>query len=227
MVVILGSTPFSYAGQKEVDLIRAAEKGRTRTVMALLKKGANVNAKDNHGYTALIKASEGGYLEVIKALLEKGAGVNAKSDSGSTSLLTASCNGRLDVVKVLLDKGADVNLAVQKNGWTPLMAASYHHNRVDIVRLLLERGADLEARDSSGETALMAAAFDGDPEAVKALLEKGANVNVKNLRGKTAVDIAKDDNSACSCFKSDCEKVVQLLNEALAKQNLTSQGRNE
>ncbi len=42
-------------------------------------QGANVNARDNDGNTALTKAAEGGNLEIVEFLINKGLDVNAGS----------------------------------------------------------------------------------------------------------------------------------------------------
>ena len=60
--------PFSsYAGINE-ELWYAAREGNTARVKALLAKGADVNAKDNDGVTALMAAVKGGHSDTIKFL---------------------------------------------------------------------------------------------------------------------------------------------------------------
>jgi ankyrin repeat protein len=54
------------------------KEGHTEIVQLLLEKGADVNAKNKYGRTALIYATERGYTEIVQLLLEKGADVNAK-----------------------------------------------------------------------------------------------------------------------------------------------------
>jgi len=55
-------------------------------VKLLLEKGANIEAKDNDGDTALINAAIKGETEMVKLLLEKGANIEAKDNKGETAL---------------------------------------------------------------------------------------------------------------------------------------------
>jgi len=96
------------AGVNE-DLWQAAERGDLPEVKSLIAKGAEVNAKDNKGGTALMVASLNGHIEIVQALLGKGAEVNAKSNKGGTALMVASLNGHIEIVQALLSKGAEVN----------------------------------------------------------------------------------------------------------------------
>ena len=98
----------AYAGLNE-NLIEASRRGDLREVKGLLAEGANVNAKDEFGMTALIRATGEGHREVVQILLDKEADVNAKDHYGFTALKNASHRGHREVVQALLDKGADVN----------------------------------------------------------------------------------------------------------------------
>lgn len=74
-----------------------------------MKKGADVNAKDNCGDTELMKAAEKGELEVVKYLVKKEANVNAKNICGDTSLLKAKKSKNLKVERYLKERRANVN----------------------------------------------------------------------------------------------------------------------
>ena len=52
----------------------------------LVENGADANAKDDNGRTALMDASYNGHLEIVKYLVENGADVNVKNDQGKTAL---------------------------------------------------------------------------------------------------------------------------------------------
>ncbi|KAL8403518.1 hypothetical protein RB594_008688 [Gaeumannomyces avenae] len=89
------------------------------------------------------------------------------------SLRWAAENGYADLVKGLLDGGADAATA-DKNGWTPLIAAS-SRGHFDVVQLLLSTsGVDIDSKDSDGRTALGWAAEEGHGAVLQLLLEKGA-----------------------------------------------------
>jgi ankyrin repeat protein len=78
----------------------------------LLAKGADVNATDNHGNTALMLAASGGAFQVIQTLIGGGANVNAKNKDGWTALRFARESKEADeerqklIVKLLQEAGA-------------------------------------------------------------------------------------------------------------------------
>jgi hypothetical protein len=178
----------------------ASLEGHLEVVRWLLEKGADVNAAEENGWTALMVASDNGHLPVVKLLVEKGADVNKAKNNGRTALIFASLWGYLPVVKWLLEKGADVNAAadadaVKEGGWTALMHAS-QKGHLRVVKLLLDEKADVNAVDNMGRTALMFASEKGHLPVVKLLLEKGADVNaVANDDGKTAYQ--KCESKSC------------------------------
>ena len=150
-------------------LIQSSKFGNKETVEKLLKEGADVNAKNSEGYTALELASRNGHTEIVSMLLEKGADVNAKTNEGITALIRASEKGHTETVARLLEKGADVN-AKDSDGWTALMWAS-RNGHTETVTILLEEGADVNAKDNYflGSTALDIAIKKEHPEIVKLL----------------------------------------------------------
>ena len=105
-LISLLSTSTPYAGNVNSDLLTAARQGDTNQVKALLDKGADVNAKDKYGDTALMGAAEAGNTDVVRVLLDKGADVNAKSKDGVTALMYAKEKNHTKIIEVLKQYGA-------------------------------------------------------------------------------------------------------------------------
>src|SRR5918993_5640675 len=112
--------------------------GSIETMMLLLDRGADVNAKNRRGSTPLHWAIHD--EAKVRLLLSRGAAVNAKQIEGRTPLFLAAAlaNGNA-ALHLLLAQGANPNVATS-NGQTPLMAAALHGN-VDAMRMLLDAKA--------------------------------------------------------------------------------------
>ncbi len=156
-------------------LMYAAEIGSVDAMRLLLDRGADVNAQNAFGSTALMWSVSD--AAKVRLLLDHGAQVNTPAKSGRTALIIAAfTNPSAEVVRLLLAKGAKVDVLDVRHV-TPMNAATFG-NDTATVRLLLEAGADLETPDTFiGLTPLMNAAGNRNVEGVKLLLAKGAKVN--------------------------------------------------
>ena len=175
-------------------------------IKELLKKGADVNASDKYGDTALMVAAINGQLDVVKCLVELGADLEAKDGAGRTALMMVANWGKLDVVKCLAECGADLE-AKDMHGRTALMWAATE-GQIEVVKYLAECGADVNAKDEwYGETALMKAARDGNLDMVKYLVEEGAQLEVKCENCETAKEVAKNwKRYDCLKFLEEAQK---------------------
>src|SRR5262245_35517794 len=156
----------------------AAKNGDKETLRSLIQKGANVNATEGDGTTALHWASYRDDLEAVDLLIRAGAKVNAANDLGATPLWTACQNGSVGVVRRLLEGGADPNARLLL-GETALMAAA-HSGNPDIVEQLIAKGADLNARAARGQTALMWAVGQKHLDVVKGLLAHHPDIHIRS-----------------------------------------------
>ena len=80
------------------------------TTTILLEAGADTNAVDREGETALMKASGHGLKESVKVLIEHHADVNRKDVKGRTALMHAAAGYVSDAIPLLLENGADPNV---------------------------------------------------------------------------------------------------------------------
>lgn len=74
------------------EFIELCKSGNTEKVKEAIIDGANVNAKGNHGYTALMWAAWRGHTQIAELLIKYGAEVNAKTTGGNTALILAGKN---------------------------------------------------------------------------------------------------------------------------------------
>ncbi len=165
-----------FAQGPAVAVAEAAMLKNSAAVRDLLKQGADVNAAQGDGTTALHWAASHGDLELSKMLLVAGANIRATTRiNGYTPLFLAAREGNAAVVAALLDAGADPK-AVSVTGSTPLMLAS-GAGSVNAVQRLLEAGAEIDAKEGArGQTALMFAAAYNRVEVIRLLAQRGANV---------------------------------------------------
>lgn len=129
-------------------LMLAAALGRRAVVEALLAAGADVNAADERGYTALFHGcynfdDDRGYPDVVEALLAAGADKEATIGFGVRPLMYAAGNGEAGVVEVLLKAGADP-MARNEVGRTALMMVK-DRDYVDVINILHEAELQHEA----------------------------------------------------------------------------------
>jgi ankyrin repeat protein len=162
-------------------LLLAAVYAGPEFVELLLKKVADVNARNKFGATPLHRAATN--YDKAKLLIDAGADVKAKTKSGKTVLLLAARKyGNSQTVKLLLDKGAD---AKERNvsGANPIQIAAYGGD-LDTVKLLVEAGADVNDFTAVvpraaffARTPLGWAAYRNDVPMVHYLLEHKADPN--------------------------------------------------
>ena len=198
-----GSTPLMYA----------VLYGDAAAVRTLLDSGADPNAHNDAGATALMWAAND--VEKTRLLLDRGAKVDVKSDDGRTPLLIAAGQpGAAAVMKLLLEHGADASVKAPGLGnyTTPLLEAATIGDAA-IVRLLIAHGAEVKAvgyvglafalhahcpecfdllagsMDSKTITlaALVASPPLGDAMAVTRLLDRGADPAFRDTEGRTVL----------------------------------------
>jgi uncharacterized protein len=201
-----GANPNATLAAGETVLMTCSRTGERAAVLALLARGAKVNAKEPaHDQTALMWAAAESHPQVVAALLEAGADVRARSRSyeqtvtsevtqragreelnytvprgGSTPLLFAARSGDVESARLLIAAGADVNDALPDGAGALVVAAHSGHGR--LAAFLLDKGANSNAA-AVGYSPLHAAVLRSDLELVKALLAHGANPNAQITKG--------------------------------------------
>ena len=172
----LALTGVLWAMAPDSPVADAAMRGDVESVRSLLKHGADVNAAQGDGMTALHWAAVNGDVETAEILIYAGAGVDAQTRLGSyTPLHLASREGHAEVLKSLLAAGVDVN-ALTSTGGVAALHFSAAAGDVEAIEALVKHGAELDKAESVwGHTPLIFAAAKNRAEAVTALLHSGAD----------------------------------------------------
>jgi len=139
-----GKTPLIHASMNK-------NKGFNEVMLLLIEKGADVNAFDKDGNTALLWAAMYGLSDNVQTLIEKGADVNARNNDGVRALTWAAMYGHTNVVRLLIKNGANVNAKDSMNQTALSMAqfmkdqkdTSEVHKKAlnDIIGILEQAGA--------------------------------------------------------------------------------------
>jgi ankyrin repeat protein len=158
-------------------------------VRTLLKQGADVDAAQPDGATALLWATYHNDAQMVDLLLAAGANVNTANTYGETPLSLACQNRNKQLVDEFLTVGADAT-AIKSTGETLLMTAARAGDS-SIVKALIAYGASVNAAEpQEHQTALMSAAAHRHVEVADVLLAAGADVNAASRRGSTALHFA-------------------------------------
>jgi ankyrin repeat protein len=154
----------------------AVVKKQPESLIALLELGANMEALDEAGFTALDQAALRGETAMARTLLDRGAKVRLPA--------AVALQRTRDINRLLRDDPACLNPGKR---WGNLIVRASEQSSGTIVENLIRAGASVNVRDdpktsvdcTSGYTPLHAAAFHGNVSAVSVLLKHGANVSLR------------------------------------------------
>jgi ankyrin repeat protein len=201
-------------------LARAAMYGPLNMLAQLLDSGADVNASDTNGATALMWS--GAQTAKLRYLMDRGANANIRMSDGSTALVAAARFGNVDGMRLLLERRADANAS--SGGAGDLLRIAYASADSRMVRALAEVGIRLSdpghlqpgalitnVENVQALSALLAVGLSPDEQlriatvtvpavsiaahnrtktAMRLLLDRGGNPNVRGAHGLTPLMFA-------------------------------------
>ena len=212
--VVLGSEPeapatraASTAEHREAPVADAAMRRDSLRVRALIREGADVNAAQGDGMTALHWAAMHGDASQARMLISAGARLDAVTRNGSYAPLhLAAKGGRAATVAALVEAGGDVNVATASGGATPLHLAAEIGDTA-VIRVLLSHKATVDIRESAfGQTPLMWAAAANRVEAMRALMAGGADLKATSK----VTDMAAEEKAARAALTLRTRRMTAL-----------------
>ena len=148
------------------ELHRAVQAGDIDGLKAVLTAGANTNARDRRGWTALMHAANKGYKLLVPSLLGAKADPDVRAADGATALFMAAAHGHAEIISLLMKAGADISVKGPK-GRTAADVARLRFGNAAAAR---KKGADLAVLALlSGKKYAEATASPAATEAVLAL----------------------------------------------------------
>ena len=157
-----------------------------KVVRFLVDNGADINARNAHGWPAVAEAIWAGKMDLVRFFQDQGVDIQMTfpgpwpNDTDNFTLL---------------------HIAAMKS-------------RTEPVAWLLDQGVEVNAQTDNGDTALMFAANSGNYKVVRLLVDAGADPSIRNMRDELAVDLAmrrvrdyENDPNSRSAF----EKTVEIL----------------
>lgn len=192
-------------GSPDVALLAGAASGDADGVSRALSAGAVLEARDNHGRTALLLAVAADHLEVARVLLARGADPDAADDRMDTPWLVTGVTGSVAMLELLLPANPDMTVRNRYGGIAVIPASERGH--VAYVRRVVQTGIDVDHINDLGWTALLEAVILGDgtapyQEIVAILLAAGADPALADRNGTTPLEHA---------IRLDREQLAALL----------------
>ena len=203
---------FSLQADIREELLTALNEKRYITIRELLKKGADIEEKDESGISPLLAMVKTGNNDMVQLLLQYGANINSIDNNGYTALHIAVELGLQNIAELLILNGSETN-SISNNNETPVYLA-LKNNDIKITELLIKNGGEIDfiptidpimedylkmrvtirnklyGLDFLHRTTLMEAVFTGDYKEVEFLILNGEDVNEQNEMGLTALMMA-------------------------------------
>lgn len=160
-----------YSDHYSQSLIVEASFNDSERVQNAIESGANPNAQDNIGYTALMRTGSG---HIAEYLLNHGASPEVTNHRLETALHIHARNGHQYIVESLIKNNANINAInnVHKNA---LMVTK----NIIVAHLLLDAGINANQVDHNGETALMSLCLTNNTDIATFLIDRNAGLHHK------------------------------------------------
>ncbi|WP_264336995.1 ankyrin repeat domain-containing protein [Wolbachia endosymbiont (group B) of Chorthippus brunneus] len=194
------------------QLLTAVQDCNISKAEVLVSRGANINTKNDDGYTSLHLAVLKNFRSGIDYLIKEGANIDDKDNIGRAPLHWAARDGYLDIVQAITEGGANLDVK-DKDNKTPSdlaswkgydnivqylkqvqldkkLSAAVKDNDCHEVKNLVSQGASLEAKDRNGRTSLYWASCNGYLGVVQCLIDRGANLETRDNNGNTPLHCA-------------------------------------
>lgn len=211
------------------NITNISDREARKMVSLLVDSGADIDAQDENGLTALYSAASSelpSNFSILTALLLNGANQEIYSSLGHSPLMVAINNGHKKIAEKLIETGANMT-HVSNFEQTPLHIASYSHNdsgdrlQAEISDLLFKAGVPLDAKNEDGKTALHLALDNRLPFVVTSLINNGADTQIEDNLGYNifynVIAIQYEARILNAAFETNSDQVIKSYLSELQK----------
>ncbi|KIW24644.1 uncharacterized protein PV07_10348 [Cladophialophora immunda] len=181
------------SGFQRTALHLAVHYGLMKTVKLLLDRGANPNAVDGDGWTAIWAAAVYGDVEIARHLAQAKANLDSVCGELNHAPLHVGAQNP-ELVRVLLEYGADVNQ--ESDSGTPIELAATDNHAESLALMLADKRAKPDFKSDKLAKVFRTAIIKGYVKVANLLLEAGMDVNCKMLEGDPILVAALERDNA-------------------------------
>jgi len=198
-----------YRNKSNATLLHLAAEfdSNVKVAEVLISMGADINTKEDSGFTPFHLAVSYGSVGIAKLLISNGADVNAAFNDVITPLHmaiisdNADSDKKIEIVKLLISEGADLNAktpagdtpydAAKKKGDVGIMLCLLNRDtNENIEKYFLEAIPNINFQTKNGWTILHRVTYEGYLNLVLVLISMGADLNIKEENGLIPIDMA-------------------------------------
>ncbi len=175
--------------ENSFSAIHFIDKANISSIKALYLYGANLNIKDNKGYTALDYLNQYFAQNKTAFIEERIMETQAFLKNPNINIFELFDLELIPLLKEKVSKDQSLNMVTNEIGQNLLHRAVLYGNE-DLVRLFINKGLDINSRDYYGRTPLLQSVLINNNKVANILIESDADVNITDNSGESPLSIA-------------------------------------
>lgn len=185
--------------QLNIMMFEAAQNGDANILKSSLALGADVNASDADGDTALMLSAKVGHLASMEWLIKYGCDLWMTDSNGNTALMISVTGGKIEYAELMLDYM--FKLDTKNNEGKTALALAAEKNDFELVTILVNKQANPNIPDNEGVSPLMRAVENSNPKMIAHLASAGASPNDVDNNGQSVLSRAVQSGDSALIYQ--------------------------
>ncbi len=193
---------------------------RVEVFKAFLNHGINIEITDPKGKNILHYIAEKDAVSIYQCLsTEQVAKLNVPDNNGNSPLQCGLEANKEKICELLLSTGLMIS-ETNNNRETILHASIKGRVSTSLLDKIFKSGVDVDAKDKSGNTALIQSALCKDYDRLKYLINKGCKIELTNKSGHSVLRVLCEQLDEKVQEDSDIYSVIRLILKTANKEDL-------